>query len=417
MNVLSRAKIRFVETLKRKGVKYTLISVVSKIVSPFNEGLFTAFSFLPILNDLIVFESEGDLTDNAFALYNYLVLNGYDRKYRMIWAVDNLPKARFRMPAITAFIRKKPVFIDCRRSYYLARCRLYIFDHVNLLRSHRKREGQSIINLWHGCAIKAAKGGSGKKNNEDLLLVTGDFWKSSMSLFVGCEENKIIALGYPRNDCFFSQDREESCRILTALGLKKNAKTIIWMPTFRKSSSISLSEEYFQGETGLPILKENADLEELNVFLENKNATMVIKVHHLQMDYSAFQKKYSNIVFLKDEDIVGVSIQLYQLVAEMDALITDYSSVFNDYLLLDRPIIFTLDDYEEYKASRGFLLEDPIRYFPGHHVFDKQQLFEAIGEVINGGDPFKEKRHELQPLLHQHLDGNSCKRIADYIGL
>lgn len=52
-----------------------------------------------------------------------------------------------------------------------------------------------------------------------------------------------------------------------------------------------------------------------------------------------------------------------------DALITDYSSVCVDYLIVDKPIAYTLDDYEVYKQTRGFVFEDPHEYMPGHHLY------------------------------------------------
>ena len=61
----------------------------------------------------------------------------------------------------------------------------------------------------------------------------------------------------------------------------------------------------------------------------------------------------SNLVFINDAFLSDNGIINYELLGVADALLTDYSSVYYDYLLLDRPIGLCWDDYEEYKAN-GF---------------------------------------------------------------
>ena len=164
-------------------------------------------------------------------------------------------------------------------------------------------------------------------------------------------------------------------------------------------------------------MEYNKDMIDLNSLLCDLNILLVIKIHHLQLDYETFKKDYSNVQLIKDGMLISSDVQLYQMVSMTDGLITDYSSISNDYMLLDRPMIFTLDDYEEYRASRGFSVDDPAQYFPGHHVFNKEELFKAIEDIAKGLDPYKEQRHDLLPIMHKYQDGNSCKRIVDYIGL
>ena len=84
---------------------------------------------------------------------------------------------------------------------------------------------------------------------------------------------------------------------------------------------------------------------------------------------------------------------------------------------MDKPMIFTLDDYETYRSSRGFSVDDPAQYFIGHHVYTKDELLGAIRELADGYDYYKEERKKILPIMHKYQDGNSCKRIADYVGL
>ena len=100
-----------------------------------------------------------------------------------------------------------------------------------------------------------------------------------------------------------------------------------------------------------------------------------------------------------------------------DVLITDYSSISTDYVLLNKPIIYTLDDYEEYKNSRGFSIDDPKQYFVGYHVHNKEELFVAIGDCADGLDIYLNERNKMLPQMHTHVDGNASKRILDHLGI
>lgn len=167
----------------------------------------------------------------------------------------------------------------------------------------------------------------------------------------------------------------------------------------------------------MPILYKKEELDEFNEILKRFNSLCFFKVHHLQADLDAFKAQFSNIVILTDEDLQRSNLQLYQFICLTSCLITDYSSISTDYMLLDRPIIYTMDDYEEYKNSRGFSVEDPAQYFAGYHVYDKNQLMKAIQEIVDGKDIYKEERKKILLLFHSHIDGNASARIVADLGL
>ena len=373
--------------------------------------IFRLFLLFPLQEKRILFESEADFTDNSFALYDYLSSEEKYNSYKLIWLVE---------PSYVGdldHIYKWTHGISLKRLYYLATCKYFFFDHNNVLSDYPRRDNQRIVNLFHGCTFKRKKGGVKNTNTEELMPVTSDFWKAIMAKFVSCNEDKVFSLGYTRNDYFFKVVNTKQEEWITRHTWNMYNKIILWMPTFRKSKNQILSEEYYSGTTGLPILEELNDLYSMNEVLRIHNLLLIIKVHHLQMDYPTFKEKFSNIQILKDEDIINYGLQLYQIVPLTDVLITDYSSISNDYLLLNKPMIFTLDDYDQYRASRGFSIDDPAEYFPGYHVYNKDDLFTAIRELSDGRDLYKEERMKLLPVMHKYQDGNSCKRIVEFIGL
>lgn len=389
-------------------------SIMHKIKMTVEQTVMNVFFYLPF-NNTILFESEGDFSDNSYAFYEYLKKEGYfDTKYKPVWLVDNVNNNKEGCICIPKATR----YPNIKRLYYLATSKYFFFDHWNILRDFKIRKGQRVYNLFHGCTFKTTKGLIGDaKSPESFLTVTGDFWTQIMADFVQCDKEAVKTLGYPRNDYFFNDNTEALNEWEKRNHWSLYDKILFWMPTFRRSTNETLSEDYYQGDTGLPILEKTSDLLELNEKLKIKNALMVFKVHHLQSDYEAFSRDYSNICILKDDDIISCNAQLYQIVSLSDVLITDYSSISNDFLLLNRPMLFTLDDYDDYRHSRGFSIDDPAQYFPGYHIYNKKELLSAIDEVLEGVDKYIEVRKELLPLMHKYQDGNSSKRIASYIGL
>ncbi len=189
------------------------------------------------------------------------------------------------------------------------------------------------------------------------------------------------------------------------------------MPTFRISKNKDLTEEYFVSETGLPILYKETELKDFDEVLKENNSLCIFKVHHLQAKLNVFKMKYSNIIIFNDEIINQLNLQLYEFIKLTTCLITDYSSISTDYMLLNLPIIYTMDDYEEYKNSRGFSIDDPSQFFVGYHIYDKEQLGNAIQEVAEGKDIYRDRRMKLLPILHSHIDGNASVRILNHLGI
>lgn len=393
---------------------------IRKCIDCLNKTLLYAFQHLKINEKLIVMESEGDFSDNAFALYDYLSKNSFLDKYKIVWLVSDV-KAMPKNLKNTKFIIKFPRFISVKRCFYLATCKFYFFTHCNVLSNYRNRDGRTIVNLWHGCGFKSGKGSSetdyiGDHSEADYIFVTGRLFRPGHKAVFHCNDDKILEIGYPRNDYLFMDYNERQIKFYEKF-LSGYKKRILWMPTFRRSVNDVLDEEYFNSLTGLPLIDNKTKLDSFNEFLRVNDTICVFKLHHLQSELNVFTEKYSNILLIRDEDLKTNNLQLNQVVLMFDILLTDYSSIATDYLLLDRPIIFTVDDYDTYNNSRGFILEDPIQYFPGCCVKTESQLIEAVEDVINDKDSYKATREALLNEYHHYTDGNASKRIVELLNL
>ena len=188
---------------------------------------------------------------------------------------------------------------------------------------------------------------------------------------------------------------------------------ILWMPTYRHASSERLNEETLNNEFNIPILDDKERLLAFNNFCRDNHVLVVIKKHYLQIPYDFGENVLTNIVYLENQDLEDNGLHLYEFINCSDALISDYSSVAIDYLLLNRPIGFTLDDYDAYTESRGWVFEDPLEYMPGEHIYNVQQFEQFVLDVKNGKDDYENQRKAILAKTHNVTD-NYCKRVLDY---
>ena len=126
-------------------------------------------------------------------------------------------------------------------------------------------------------------------------------------------------------------------------------------------------------------------------------------------------KGLSNVICIENEDLKKNKVNLYELLSGTDCLISDYSSVVIDYLLLNKPILMALSDLTEYRDSRGFNFNPVENYFPGPIVSDFNQLLSYISSFPEIDENWEEKRQELLCLFHRYKDGRSCERVANVI--
>ncbi len=142
--------------------------------------------------------------------------------------------------------------------------------------------------------------------------------------------------------------------------------------------------------------------------------TLLVKLHQIQRDYNIDFDSMNNIKRITNDDFENNGVNLYELLAVTDALITDYSSVAIDYLIVDKPIGFALEDYEMYKATRGFIFDDPLQYMPGHHMYGIDDLEHFLHDIANGSDPYKADRDRVKAEAI-HPSTCYCEEIAKAI--
>lgn len=153
-----------------------------------------------------------------------------------------------------------------------------------------------------------------------------------------------------------------------------------------------------------------------NAFLKKHGCVLVVKIHPVEQAHICNKIVGSdNVVLLSDQLLAEHGTDLYELLNGADILITDWSSVFFDFLLLDRPIIFVQTDVEVYREHRGFLLEPIDDWMPGIKVGDQMELETAIFQSLRNPRRYAEHRHRILSLVHHHADNRSSERVWDFI--
>lgn len=413
---LRKTKAKVINAKNRGGLRAVWTGFVANITYKLydKKKIARLRKFPPkLVENRLLFETNDDFTDNGRALFDYLVENGYNEKYELVWLVHDPKKYKAYEVKNVKFIQnfKKDSHIRRAEAYKYALTSKYIFYTQAFNWIGMSRRNQVFVNLWHGCGYKANK--KGRKVFFDYCLVPGDVFIKTKMEFFGCSSKKLLTFGYPRYDLMLRGSSAAKRYVDTLLQESNSDKMILWMPTYRHAFSERLNEETLNNEFNIPIIDTAERLMELNDFCKKNRLLIVIKKHYLQIPYDFGENVLTNIVYVENKDLDANQVQLYEFIHYADALVSDYSSVAIDYLLMDRPLGFTLDDYHAYTESRGWVFEDPLAYMPGHHIFDMKQFEQFLLDVKEGRDDYKEQRAEVRSKTHNVCD-NYCQRVLDY---
>jgi len=305
--------------------------------------------------------------------------------------------------------------------FYCIRAGVYVFDHYSKDISFWLSGGAIKVNLWHGIPLKKIHRDNkfdrvrNPKSIKDKVkwifrriqneksshyyAVTSEYIKDlHIRAFAALKEN-VFVFGYARNDIFFSNSKINNNLIINNLNFyenidkfqKEGKKIIIYMPTHRASDN-----QFF----------EIIDLNKLNDFLEEENSILIVKAHHMSELTKQFEEiSYLNILSIKTSE------DPYPYLNISDILITDYSSVYFDYLLRDKPIIFFPYDIDTYNRETMEFYHRYEDITPGHKVTNMKEMMDGIKDCIKNKDKYKQEREKVRNMMFDYIDGNSCERL------
>lgn len=364
------------------------------------------YKLIPLRN-VILMESLNDLDCNTGALFEYLIENKVNEKYKIYWLVND--KKRYNNIKIKNVKFLTMYKYNLIHYFHIFTARYLIWDNKAI---HKVRKEQKSIYLTHGAPpLKSVKEVIDLPQNIDFVLCPSEEVIDIMTEQFNISKDKLNIVGHPRNDFLY----KKWGMMQKIYGDNIYLKKIIWMPTFRKLKNTDRVDSNKEFKLGIPLFDEIKQIKELNKILKDNNILLIIKIHPGADLSMITANSYSNINILSDEQMKSLGINLYKLLPETDALITDYSTVAFDYLLLNKPIGYIIDDIDEYKL--GFSIENPLELMPGHKIKEIKDLYLFIEDLKSGQDKYKDFRKKVCKLTNKYSDSNNRKRICENIGL
>lgn len=324
--------------------------------------------------------------DNPKYLYLYANQN-QKNEIRPIWITHNKD--------VVQFLNGKNYEVYYYRSlkgiYYCLRGKVYIFDNYSKDISFWLSGGATKVNLWHGVGNKKInydnkfdkvrhpknnwekfktflRRMSDEKPSHYVLATSPVKTKIFMSAF-RVAQSHIIEAGLPRNDALLDPEfqnlyNEKEKELITSITnwRKKNLQVNCYMPTFRNSETKLFSVMNF---------------DKFNHFLVQNNMIFLVKLHPKSIIANKFKEfNYSNIKY------VDANIDPYTFLQLVDILTTDYSSIYTDFMLLNRPVVGFYYDYDSYSQDTRECYFDFDEYMPELKAYNMDELIEVIKRVM-----------------------------------
>ena len=370
--------------------------------------------FVKKSHDYILFESEKEFYDNAYALFLYIKKNYPQYKLKYVVTSKEMKKSgKYRGVSKKEMIN---VYNKLQLYKYSLKAKVIFFSYNNYWKKLKIQEDTPLVFAAHGeFPLKNCKDYFdyilGKQENIVDVTVRTEFSRKTLTeKYPIFKNHRTVVLGMPRSDAMFSAKLTKE-DFLKSIGVEdyKDKQIILSMTTFRNADMVV--EDYFKDE--FPLGFSRADVEEIDEVLGKNNQILLIKLHHAQHGV-VIPNGFKNIHFITNQTLSFIDIGITELYTVADSLITDFSNSYLGYLALDRKEGFILADKEQYKKSRGFTLENPEDYLPGPKIYTKEDLISFFNNVNSPKDPFKDERKRIRLLLTGDYKDQNCKTFTDY---
>ena len=274
--------------------------------------------------------------------------------------------------------------------------------------------GADVVQLWHGVPIKTV----GDHLDREWSLVgrfffrlTGSNWAYHVTTGEAVSpvvreaykqtEESILPVGYPRNDVLREEVEDADLGVDDAVlqrvrDLGQDHPIAFYMPTWRE-----WSDGIDHG--GVP-LDDAVDFESLDASFAARDAYLLVKLHpreRLGVDIDALD----NVIELPADT------DPYPLLEHVDVLVTDYSSIYVDFLVADKPIVFYPYDLPIYRNHPGFEF-DYRDVTPGPTPTDFTDFQNALLDALDGEDGYASERAAVRDRFIDHPEGSAAARLS-----
>jgi CDP-glycerol glycerophosphotransferase (TagB/SpsB family) len=410
------------------------LRLVVKLITRLGER---AFAAVLVLVSLVVPRSRriwafgswygGRFADNP----KYFFLHCASRERQDVEAVwlsmSSTVVRRIRVLGFRAYHRLSPSGL-----WYALRAGVYIFDCRVMDVSSVASSGAVKVNLWHGVPLKMIERDIPQSSNAlaqanhgsplvraankvlrpqlsekyDYILGTSRATCERFAGAFGVDTSQVINGGYPRTDVLLSRDDGarfrmpeeerviEQCRAYA----REGTRVMLYMPTFRDWRN--------DAERVIPI-----DWASLDEALQAHGGALFCKLHPND------QARLPDLAGLSRVHLIPSNVDPYPILRHTDALISDYSSIFFDYLLLDRPVVFYPYDLDDYRRYSRALYDDYDTVTPGPKAYDAAGLQRTLTSLLSSYDEHTQQylteRAAVRSRFYEHVDDRASARLFD----
>ncbi|WP_321319543.1 CDP-glycerol glycerophosphotransferase family protein [Labilibaculum sp.] len=316
------------------------------------------------------------------------------------------------------------LYYPSAKAYWISlRCKVFVVDNFSWMDNCRFQLfwRAKIIQIWHGIGFKKIQRDNkffiqetsslyrrfilnfvGKLPVYDALISTGEFFTEHFfkPAFIS---DHFIDTGYPRNDiivnpikyknALINSDEKTIQKVIELR--KKGIKSILYAPTFRDTGGDGISDGIL-------------DLHKLNEFAIKNDFVFVFKLHPLPQ-YKTISNEFERILWYDNVKDV------YPLLPEIDGMVSDYSSIYMDYILLNRPVFFLLYDREKYETKDRELHSFFNDFIIGSISTTQEKLEQDLLSTFTKNDEFVTARTQIIEKSYLNTDDNSSQRIFNFI--
>lgn len=349
---------------------------------------------------------------NPYAIFLAMVDDPKYKEFEHIWVLDDLGKHSKLMAQYNKL--KNVTFVQYQsRKYLKYLCSAkYLVNNSTFPSYFTKKEGQIYINTWHGIPLKTMgfdmPNGSVEISNTIRNLMHTDYLLSTSPILTrmytdaykldGLYRGEILECGYPRLDLLRNTNKNEVLARLRESGVSVDTEReiILYAPTWRGKSFSQVSVE---------IDKYQEMKDYFDQYVDTSKYQLLIKVH--QSVYAKLSQESRELSYM-----VPATIDANEMLSITDILISDFSSIFFDFLATDRPIIFFIPDSQDYENIRGTYFD--LKKLPGSCVTKLFDLFTLISQKKY--ETYKNGNYQkLKALCCNYEIGNITPRIISAI--
>lgn len=361
---------------------------------------------LPLRDNVIVYESHigKQYSCNPLAIFEYLVNHPDYQSLLHVWVIgdsDRVPDTLRKYPNVVFAPRPSDLYLR-----YLATAK-YLVNNTVFPQYFVRRDGQKFLATWHGTPLKTLgkqqqyKFQDHKRAQRNFLQATHIISPNPHTTGVLFDSydirhtmgGKLAETGYPRVDLTLNANEARRAEICAQLGVDGSRPVVLYAPTWRGTLE-TVSYEVDKAKADIELLAARHDCD------------IVFRGHHLMEKVFDADKVLGCIV-------APAVLDTNELLSVVDVLITDYSSIFFDFLPTGRPVLYYTYDLEEYSRERGmyFAMDE----MPGYKCSDVEELSRALGKALDGQLADADHHAAAQSRFNAHDDGRATERVVDFL--